>query len=186
MALEVRAKQVASQTIHAHFPPGVRAARCDINLVGMASGEALRESLRTNREFTLAKGSIVVESGMYRLLVHTQTLVEPDSEESWFGVYEGPLGAGQMIEVSMQQAASFDGTALNSQGQPLANRLLSFASGAHLEAPRPGWTHKVRTGTDGSFHLRGLEPHRRYRSHKGLQFTAGSAGSREAQTLRLP
>ena len=42
------------------------------------------------------------------------------------------------------------------------------------------------TGTDGSFHLRGLEPHRRYRSHKGLQFTAGSAGSREAQTLRLP
>lgn len=183
--LEVLVRQVVQQGVTARFPPSVMAVRSEMHLVSTSGGQVLREDLRTNRDGTASTGSLGVEAGNYRLLVHTQTLEEAESVESWFGVYEGPLGDGH-VEILMQQAASLDGIALSAEGVPLSNKLLFFSSGAHLDAPRTGWTHKVRTRDDGSFLLKGLEPDHVYYSIDELSFRSGPAGSHETQTLKIP
>ncbi len=172
LQLGIRMERVVSQSIVARAD-GISLARAQAYLMNEGSGEVFKASLRPNGGQVL--GTVELEPGYYRVLVHTQSLTKPGSTSSRIFVEERQLLDGTPLEVDMSPAASVDGIAFDADGLPLANKVLYLASGRHLNHERPTWTHLARTNAQGGFHLSGLEPGHEYRSHRGLTFTAGQA-----------
>ncbi|MDB4450675.1 carboxypeptidase-like regulatory domain-containing protein [bacterium] len=178
--------ETATQEVVVRFPEGTTPMRAEVHVVALATNETQRADLRVDAGASTASGRLQLERGPYRLLVHTHTLEEPEARGSWFAVHEGPLGTGEPIELDLVPGAAVEGIARDASGAPLADAYLFFGTGRHLQGERAGWTHKVRTGPDGSFFLRGLEPGRTYASNEGSTLAAGAAGGVAFLTLQAP
>ena len=176
--------QTAPQEVVARFPEGTVPMRAEVHVVSLTGQDTFRADLRVDADSSTASGRLQLEPGAYRMLVHSHTLEEPDARGSWVGIHEGTLGTGQRIEIDLVPGAAVEGVALDSSGAPLADETLFFGTGLHLQGARSGWTHKVRTGPDGAFFLRGLEPGRTYASSHGALLTVGEAGSTELRKLQ--
>ncbi|MHC4263811.1 MAG: carboxypeptidase-like regulatory domain-containing protein, partial [Planctomycetota bacterium] len=178
-------RHMVSQGIVARFPEGMQPVRGEVHVLSRSSGERHTSDLRRVAGASAAEGGLMLEPGEYTVVVHTQTLEEPESGESWYGTWDGILGAGETVEVQVRPAATFEGQLVDEQGLPVAGRRLYFASGAFVEGGSQAWTHCVQTDDRGWFQLRGLEPGRTYRSARGLIVAAGGAGEITSGSLTL-
>lgn len=186
ITLDLRATQVVAQTIDAVFPGNVEPVRCEAYLYRPEQERRITVDLRVQSGNESSRGTLQVEAGTYDVLVHSQTLEESPRTGSWVAALsEVTIEAGTLV-VHMEPGATLQGVALESDGTPIADRVLRFTGHEQPPESRPQgpWTHMVRTGSQGEFTLVGLEPGKRYTSHLGPSFVAGAAGGIEEAELR--
>ncbi len=171
----------------AHFPMGVAAESCGVQVMPLEGRGATHTGRLEVTEAGQASGSMRLDEGRYQVLIRSHE-GDPDvagAGVTWVGRTEFHVQArGVPIEVELTPGASVLGqVAVSAQSSPNADH---FALGIRSASAigRVQWSHpRVELAPDGQFKASGLIPSASYVTEQGLTFTTGPAGS--VQSIQL-